>query len=82
MTAEDVARLFDVPLAVLGPRQPGRMSNTKNTPKQSSAPDEVDMAEVEKFALARGQRVNNGIDSGVVQAYQADKARREAGTES
>lgn len=82
MTAEDVARLFDVPLAVLGPRQPGRMANAKNTPKQSPAEPEVDMAEVEKFALARGQRINNGIDSGVIQAYLDDKARREAGTQS
>jgi hypothetical protein len=85
LTREEIAKMFDVPIELLALRQPEQMATEKNTPKQSapvSAVDEVDMAEVERFALARGQRVNNGIDSGVVQAYLADKARRAAGTES
>lgn len=84
VNVRDVAALFDVPLSVLGPSQDGDMANTKRTQPADSEPQPQPDSEpeltLEEFALARGQRINNGIDSGVKQAYQDYLARRAAGT--
>ncbi len=57
------------------------MATSKNPPKPAEPAPEPELT-LEEFALSRGQRINNGIDQGVIDAYLDDRKRRSEGAKS